>query len=247
MKYPYLSAVGALMYLANNTRPDISFAVNLLARYSHEPTMRHWQGVKQVFRYIKGTEDMGLYFPNKNDNSSLVGYADAGYLSDPHHAKSQTGYVFLYNGTSISWKSQKQTLTATSSNNAEIYALHEASRECIWLRSLVKFINLSTINRNSNHNSLPPTIIYEDNAACVKQIEQGYIKTDRTKHIDPKFFYTSELHGKEIIVKKVNSEDNVADILTKALGSNKHWALAPKLGLRSHQALLRGSRQCIVE
>ena len=61
----------------------------------------------------------------------MIGYADAGYLSDPHKTKSQTGYVFTNNGTIISWRSQKQTLVVTFSNHSEIIALHEASRECV--------------------------------------------------------------------------------------------------------------------
>ncbi|XP_048503078.1 secreted RxLR effector protein 161-like [Beta vulgaris subsp. vulgaris] len=84
---PYLSAIGALMYLAINTRPDIAFSINLLARYSSEPTNRHWSGVKHLLRYIRGTTDIGLFYP-RDGNPTLVGYADAGYLSDPVKAKS---------------------------------------------------------------------------------------------------------------------------------------------------------------
>ena len=73
---------------------------------------------------------MGLFYSNKS-KEKLLGYADAGYLSDPHKARSQTGYVFNYNGTAISWRSVKQTMVATSSNHSEIIAIHEASRECI--------------------------------------------------------------------------------------------------------------------
>ncbi|KAI5675212.1 hypothetical protein M9H77_06162 [Catharanthus roseus] len=62
---PYLSAIGALMYLANNTRPDIAFVVNLLARFSSSPTQRHWNGVKHVFRYFQRTIDLGLFYSNK--------------------------------------------------------------------------------------------------------------------------------------------------------------------------------------
>jgi hypothetical protein len=96
-KVPYLSAIGALMYLANCTRPDIAFAVNLLARYSADPTRRHWVGVKTILRYLKGTQDLGLFF-SKNQDQTMVGYADAGYQSDPHNGMSHTGFVFLCGG-----------------------------------------------------------------------------------------------------------------------------------------------------
>jgi hypothetical protein len=99
--FPYLSAIGALMYLANCTRPDIAFTVNLLARHSAAPTKPHWAGVKNIFRYLQGTKDLGLFY-QKNQDMTLTGYSDAGYLSDPHNARSQTGFVFLYGGTAIS-------------------------------------------------------------------------------------------------------------------------------------------------
>ncbi|XP_068312446.1 secreted RxLR effector protein 161-like [Pyrus communis] len=109
---PYLRAIGALLYLDQCTRLDISFAVNLLARYSNAPTPRHWNGVKDIFRYLKGTTDLGLFctreFPSvaapygPRIDSRLVGYAYAGYRSDPHRARSQTGYVFTIGYTVIS-------------------------------------------------------------------------------------------------------------------------------------------------
>ena len=139
LEFPYLSAIGALMYLANCTRPDIAFAVNLLARHSAAPTKRHWTGVKNIFRYLQGTKDLGLFY-RKNQDMTLIGYCDAGYLSDPHNARSQTGFVFLYGGTAISWNSTKQTLVATSTNHSEIIALFEASRECVWLRRVINHI-----------------------------------------------------------------------------------------------------------
>uniref|UniRef100_A0A2N9G6F8 Reverse transcriptase Ty1/copia-type domain-containing protein n=1 Tax=Fagus sylvatica TaxID=28930 RepID=A0A2N9G6F8_FAGSY len=224
---PYLSAIGALMYLANCTRPDIAFSVNLLARYSSAPTLRHWNGVKHVLRYLRGTTDMGLFYPNKS-NPQLIGYADAGYLSDPHKGRSQTGYLFTCGNTAISWRSVKQTISATSSNHSEIIAIHEASRECVWLRSVIQHIRekcgLSSIKDN-------PTILYEDNAACITQIRGGYIKGDRTKHISPKFFYTHELQKSgDIDVKQIRSSENLADIFTKSLpnyniqeDSSQHW------------------------
>jgi hypothetical protein len=100
-KYPYLSVIGALMYLANNMRLDIAFVVNLLARFSAAPTMRHWNGVKDVLQYLQGTPDLDLFY-KKNQDLSLVGYADVGYLSDPHNGKFQTGFMFLHEGIAIS-------------------------------------------------------------------------------------------------------------------------------------------------
>ncbi|GJR90393.1 retrovirus-related pol polyprotein from transposon TNT 1-94 [Tanacetum coccineum] len=139
----------------------------------------------------------------------------AGYLSDPHKARSQTGYVFLNGGTAISWGSQKQTLVATSSNHVEVIALHEASRECVWLRSMTQLIVTSyglSIEKS-------PTIIHEDNAACVAQMKEGYIKSDRTKHIPPRYFaYTQDLiKDNQIEMKYVQSSNNSADLFTKAL------------------------------
>jgi hypothetical protein len=131
-EYPYLSVIEALMYLANNTKLDIAFAVNLLARYSATPTIHHWNGVKDVLQYIRGTPNLGLFYP-KNQDLSLIGYANAGYLSDPHNGKSQTSFMFLHVGTPISWNSCKHTLIGTSTNHSEIIALYEATRECAWL------------------------------------------------------------------------------------------------------------------
>ena len=215
-EFPYLSAIGALMYLANCTRPDISFAVNLLARFSASPTKRHWVGVKNIFRYLQGTKDLGLFY-RKNQDKTMVGYCDAGYLSDPHNARSQTGFVFLSGGTAFSWKSTKQTLVATSTNHSEIIALFEASCECAWLRRMINFIESS-----SGIGSLEsPTIIYEDNAACITQMQTGYIKSNITKHISPKLFYPHELQQTgEINILQTKSCDNLADLFTKSLPSS---------------------------
>ncbi|KAM2939588.1 hypothetical protein FF1_039225 [Malus domestica] len=105
---PYLSAVGALLYLAQCTRPNIAFSVNLLARYSSAQTIHHWKGVKDVLRYLRRTTYIGLfYLKNSTNDQVLVGYADTGFLSGPHKALSQTGYVFKNGDTSISWRSTK--------------------------------------------------------------------------------------------------------------------------------------------
>jgi len=171
---------------------------------------------------------MGLYY-QKDTKSNLIGYADAGYLSDPHKARSQSGYVFTYCGAAISWRSTKQTLTATSSNHAELIALYEAGRECVWLRSMIQNIQEECGLENIKVNSTP---LYEDNAACIAQIKEGYIKGDRTKHISPKFFSTHDLQKEGVIdVCQVRSIDNLADLFTKSLPTKVFVQLTKKIGL----------------
>jgi hypothetical protein len=85
-EFPYFSVVGALMYLANNTQPDIAFAVNLLARYCSIPTKCYWVGIKNIFQYLNDIKDLGLFY-KRNDDPSLIGYTNAGYLFDPHNVR----------------------------------------------------------------------------------------------------------------------------------------------------------------
>ena len=172
---------------------------------------------------------MGLFY-SKAMEPQLLGYADAGYLSNPHKVRSQTGYIFTYGNTAIFWRSVKQTMVATSSNHPKILAMHESSKECVWLRSMIQHIRescgLSSIKNN-------PIAVYEDNAACIEQIKGGYIKGDRTKHISPKFFYTHELQKDgEIDVQQIRSNDNLADLFTKALPSATFKKLVRQVGIR---------------
>ncbi|KAM2185178.1 hypothetical protein ACFX1Q_030207 [Malus domestica] len=143
--------------------------------------------------------DLGLLYTHKSSRVAapigsqidfrLVSYADAGYLFDPHRARSQMGYVFTVGDTTISWRSTKQMLVATSLNHAEILALHEASHECFWFRAVMEYIR--SISGLTSIVDLPTTI-FEDNAACIEQLKNGYIKGDNTKHIAPKFFYSHQ-------------------------------------------------------
>ena len=158
-----------------------------------------------------------------------MSYTDAGYLSDPHKALSQTGYVFLYGGTAISWRSTKQTIVATSTNHSEIIALYEADKECIWLRRLTHHVQ----NTCGIKISPSPTIIFEDNTTCVAQIQSGYVKSNITKHISPKFFFTHELQKKEeIMVTHTRSCDNLTDMFTKSLPGSSFEKCRYGIGMR---------------
>ena len=156
------------MYFANYTRPDIDFSFNLLARYSSAPTKRHWNGIKHVLRYRRGTCDIRLFY-SKTLKPQFFGYANASYLSDPHKARSQTGYIFTYGNTVISLRSVKQTMVATSSNYSKIFVMHEASRECVRLRSMIQHIKKSC-GLSSIKNK--PIVLDEDNATCIAQVKR---------------------------------------------------------------------------
>ncbi|XP_047251361.1 secreted RxLR effector protein 161-like [Capsicum annuum] len=182
------------MYLANATRPNIGFSVNLLLRYSSSQMRRHWNRVKHILSHLKGTIDMSLFYTNKA-SPDRVGHADAGYLSDPHKTRSQTGCVFTYGGTAISWQSTKQFIVAISSNHAEIIAIHEASRECVWLRSVIHSIKERC---GLKLDIKVPTVIFEDNATCIAKLKGGFIKGDRTNHISQK--YSSRTISRRMVI-----------------------------------------------
>jgi hypothetical protein len=127
---------------------------------------------------------------------------------------SQTGYVFLHGGTTISQKLYKQTLVVTSTNHSKIIVLYEAPRECAWLRRMINHIHksyeLGAIES--------PTIIYEDNVICVTQMQTGCIKTNNTNHVSLKLFYPHELQeGGEISILQIKSCNNLADLFIKSL------------------------------
>ncbi|KAJ9566486.1 hypothetical protein OSB04_002452 [Centaurea solstitialis] len=156
-----------------------------------------------------GTKDLGLYFANPS-KGRLYGFADAGYLSNPHTGRSQTGYEFTMGGTAISWSSTKHTMTATSSNHAEILAIHEASRECVWLRNVIQYIRGSC---GIITDKEPPTIL--------------------TKHILPKLFFTHDLQKiGDISVQQVRSCVNLADLFTKSLPNSTFQRLVRDIGMR---------------
>src|SRR5258708_6617297 len=110
-RLPYAAAIGAISYIANSARPEISYSVNDLARNTHTPTKRHLPGGLNILRYLNGSRDYGLYYrrvdqPNNNDDEGLkiICYADAGYLNDWSTGKSQSGVLFTIGGTAFSWR-----------------------------------------------------------------------------------------------------------------------------------------------
>ena len=126
----YQAAVGGLLYLSTKTRPDIAYAVSNVARFCAKPTNEHWIAIKRIFRYLKGTSNLGLLYC---DNTSPVctGYSDADWAGDIGDRKSTSGYMFLQGGAAISWKSNKQPCVALSTTEAEYVVLSAAAQEAI--------------------------------------------------------------------------------------------------------------------
>ena len=135
-KWEYSSIIGMLMYLANNTRPDIAHAVHSCARFSHNPKQSHSTAVKHILRYLKGTADKGMIIkPNQVDaldcfvDSDFAGNYTTFPDQDPTSAKSRSGYVILFQGCPILWVSKMQTQCALSTMESEYLALSQAMRD----------------------------------------------------------------------------------------------------------------------
>ena len=108
-----MQAIGSLLFAAQITRPDISYAVNLLSRYGTNPGKAHWAAIKRVFRYLSGTIGKKLVYEHKP--SEILGYCDADYAGNLDTRQTTTGYAFLFQGAALSWASKLQKRITLSS------------------------------------------------------------------------------------------------------------------------------------
>ncbi|RVW22059.1 Retrovirus-related Pol polyprotein from transposon TNT 1-94 [Vitis vinifera] len=134
-KVPYASAIGSLMYAMVCTRPDIAHAVGVVSRFMSRPGKQHWEAVKWILRYLKGSLDTCLCFTGAS--LKLQGYVDADFAGDIDSRKSTTGFVFTLGGTAISWTSNLQKIVTLSTTEAEYVAATEAGKEMIWLHGFL--------------------------------------------------------------------------------------------------------------
>ena len=224
----YQSAVGSLQYLSTMTRPDITFAVSNVAKYSSKPTKEHWIAVKRILRYLKGSHNFGLLYRKSDcDTSKCIGFSDSDWAGDLDDRRSTSGYIFQVGGTAVSWKSRKQSCVALSTAEAEYIALSQAAQEAIWLKQL---------NTDLKVESSEPTTIYEDNQAaiCLSKNPQGHGKS---KHIDIKYHYIrDQVHNRTIELKYCPTENMVADMLTKGLARERFEKLRASAGLLPQQS-----------
>ena len=219
---PYREAIGAFMYCAVATRPDISFAVALLSQFLENPGEVHWNGVKHVYRYLLGTKHLRLVFGETKN--SIPGYPDAdGATQDHRHAIS--GYAFLIDGGAVSWFSRKQEIVTLSTAEAEYVAATHAAKEAIWLKRLIT----ETFDFPDN-----PITLHCDNQSAIA-LTKDNAHHSRTKHIDIRYhFIRYSVQDGKINIIYCPTNENVADTLTKPLPSIKAKHFAAALGLREH-------------
>jgi hypothetical protein len=209
----YRSLVGALLYAAMVTRPDIAYAVQMLGRHLMASGEEHRTAAKRVLRYLKGTMDQGIVYGRRTDgNIRLVGYSDADWAGDRATRRSTTGYVFVLAGGAICWASRLQPTVALSTAEAEYMAACSATQEALFQRQLLSDLDFP---------QKQPTTIYEDNTAAIALTENPVFH-QRTKHIDIRYHFVRErVEMGDVKLVHITSEEQLADLLTKALSKPK--------------------------
>jgi hypothetical protein len=219
---PYQEAIGSLIYCMVCTRPDIAYIVGVLSRYMAAPKEHHWNCIKRVLRYLKGTIDSKITYGPKRQE--ILGYSDANYAADIDDRKSTGAYIFTSNNGAVSWVSKKQQTVAKSTTEAEYMALSQAASEALWFRSFLYELGMS---------NKEPILIYGDNQGALK-IAQNPQFHNRTKHIDIVYHFIREKISKgQIKVIFVPTKEMIADILTKAINPRQFKYLLEKAGMSS--------------
>jgi hypothetical protein len=219
---PFREALGALMYASVVSRPNITYAVGQLARYQDSPGPTHWNALKHIYQYLKGTLDLELVLGGQDDDDAPIGYSDAdGMSTEGRHAIS--GYVFTIGTGAVSWSSKRQDLVTLSTTEAEYVAQTHAAKEAIWLRSFVADVF------GPRTDSI---LLRSDNQSAIALARDDRFHA-RTKHIDIRFhFIRYAIADGRIRLEYCPTEDMVADVLTKALPSLKAKHFATLMGLR---------------
>ncbi|XP_014519706.1 uncharacterized protein LOC106776751 [Vigna radiata var. radiata] len=201
----YRSLVGALQYLTI-THPDLSYAVNLVSQFLQAPTIDHFQAVKHILRYVKGTMSYGLSF-TRGASLNVLGYSDADWARCIETRRSTYGYYIFLGGNLISWSAKKQPTVARSSCESEYRAMANAAAELIWLTHLLHDLHIS-------HQA--PTLLCDNKSAIL--LSQNPVAHKRAKHIDIDYHFVRELIlSHKLITQFIPSDLQLANIFTKSL------------------------------
>ena len=215
---PFREAVGSLIFLQVVSRPDISFAVNIVALVLDKLSKGHWLLVKRIIRYLKGTLDVGLLYCKDNEFAT---YSDADFAGDKETRKSTSGILCKHAGAAITWQSKRQQCVTLSTTEAEYVSATLAAKEMIWLKKLFLECNINI--------GICTLFVYNLSALNLIKNPQFH---QRSKHIDVKYHFIRDLYtGGEIEIKYVKSDNQIADVFTKALAKPRYLYLKEKLGL----------------
>ena len=219
-KERYQKLVGHLLYLCH-TRPDIAYAVSIVSRYMHEPRSGHLDIVYRILRYLKGSPGKGLWFKS-NGHLGVDGYSDADWASCLDDRRSTSGYCVFVGGNLVSWRSKKQPVVSKSTAEAEYRAMSQGLSEMLWVRNLLSELK---VLRQGHLN------VWCDNQSAIS-IANNPVQHDRTKHVEiDRFFIKEKLDAGIIKISYVSSGQQVADCLTKGLGTKEcNWA-CDKMGM----------------
>ncbi|MBW0534030.1 hypothetical protein O181_073745 [Austropuccinia psidii MF-1] len=204
----FLSILGSLSYVANGTRPDISFAVNLLSRHAQAPGHQHWAMLQHLLGYLHQTQRQGLrLFPNDEEIAVSLDASWGGELS-----QSTNGYLLMVHGCAIAWSSKRLATVAASTSHVEYMALSLASRQGMWMKRLIRDVFGKSMR----------LLLLCDNESAIK-ISKDSASNKRTRHSDRDFYIVNEmLYNKEAELEWVCTQDMKADGLTKSLGPLLH-------------------------
>ncbi|GJS84469.1 hypothetical protein Tco_0751010 [Tanacetum coccineum] len=204
-------------------RPDIMFSVCLCARFQEAPKTSHLEAVKRIFRYIKGTTHLGLWYPKGTDIETVV-YVDSDHAGNYVDRKSTSGICTFLGCCLTSWFSKKQTALAISTTEAEYVSAGKACQQVLWMKQ-------DLIDYDVRLDNVP---IMCDNKGAI-DLSKNPWKHSHTKHIEIRHhFLRHNVQKGHISIEKVSSVDNIADILTKPLKRESFNYLRLGLGMMEH-------------
>nr|KYP73997.1 Copia protein [Cajanus cajan] len=217
----YQRLVGRLIYLSH-IRPDVAFAVSLVSQFMHQPKEVHLQATLRIVQYLKGTPGKGILF-KRNRNVNLEAYTDVDYAGSIVDRRSTTGYCTFLGGNLVTWKSEKQSVVARSSAEAEFRAMAQGICELLWLKIILEDLRIK---------SDEPMRLYCDNKSAIS-IAHNPMQHDRTKHIEVNRHFIKEKLNSGLICTPYVSSQDLADILTKGLNNNIFEKIVSKLGMEN--------------
>lgn len=217
----YRTIVGSAIYLANNTRLDIAYAVGQLARFMASPKQRMLRLTKHLLRYLNGTRKLGITYRGNGRNIEFSIYTDATWGTEENRS-SFMGYIVMHNNGPISWASQRQKSTAQSTLEAEIIAANEGAKEAAYMEKIWKDIG---------YEEYTP-ILYCDNYSATLFAKDSRFH-NRAKHIEIRYLYIRNdmIARNRIRIQHLPGKEMIADILTKQLPEPSFYKHRDSIGL----------------